>query len=233
MTEEVISALIAGRLPEKIVCAWRFDFEWAGFRAKPVRTSMSHRSEKEKMLAGELYRSADPELVADIQRAQRLVAQYNAIPGDAIDARTAVLRQLLGSVGDGTVIRPTFQCDYGYNIRLGRHAFINYNCVFLDCAAIEIGDDLQMAPAVQLYTAEHPLEPDVRRSGLEYARPIRIGHNVWIGGGAVILAGITIGDDSVIGAGSIVTRDVPPAGVVVGNPARLVRTIERGGVRRV
>ena len=128
---------------------------------------MSHMSEKEKMLAGELYRSADPELVADIQRAQRLVTQYNAIPGEEMDACAAVLRQPLGSVGDGTVIRPTFVCDYGYNIRLGRNAFINYNCVFLDCAPIEIGDDLQMAPAVHLYTAQHPLEPDVRRSGLE------------------------------------------------------------------
>jgi maltose O-acetyltransferase len=154
------------------------------------KSSMAPQSEKAKMLAGELYRSADPELIADTQRAQRLLRQYNATSGDEMDARTALLRQLLGSVGDGAVVRPFFACDYGFNIRLGRNAFINYNCVFLDCAPIEVGDDLQMGPAVQLYTAEHPLEPDVRRSGLEYARPIRIGHNVWIGGGAIILAGL-------------------------------------------
>jgi maltose O-acetyltransferase len=177
------------------------------------------------MLAGELYRSADPELIADIQRAQRLLAQYNATSGDETGAATALLHQLLGSVGDGTVIRSFFACDYGYNIRLGRNAFINYNCVFLDCASIEIGDNLQMGPAVQLYTAAHPLEPDIRRSGLEYARPIRIGHDVWIGGGAIILPGVTIGNGSVIGAGSIVVHDVPPASVVVGNPARIVRTL--------
>jgi maltose O-acetyltransferase len=192
------------------------------------KSSMAPQSEKAKMLAGELYRSADPELIADTQRAQRLLRQYNATSGDEMDARTALLRQLLGSVGDGAVVRPFFACDYGFNIRLGRNTFINYNCVFLDCAPIEVGDDLQMGPAVQLYTAEHPLEPDVRRSGLEYARPIRIGHNVWIGGGAIILAGVTIGDDSVVGAGSIVTHNVPPVSVVVGNPARIVRSSEGG-----
>jgi maltose O-acetyltransferase len=186
---------------------------------------MNVKREKAKMLAGELYRSADPELVADIRRAQRLLARYNATSEEEMDERTALLRELLGSCGDGTVIKPVFACDYGYNIRLGRNAFINYHCVFLDCASIEIGDDLQMGPAVQLYTAEHPLEAEIRRSGLEYARPIRIGSDVWIGGGAIILAGVTIGDGSVIGAGSIVVHDVPPASVVVGNPARLVRTL--------
>ena len=137
------------------------------------------------MLAGELYRSADLELVADTERAQRLVAQYNATPSEAAEARIALLRRLCGSVGDGAVIRPPFACDYGYNIRLGQNAFINFNCVFLDCAPIEIGDKLQMGPAVQLYTAAHPLEADIRRSGLESARPIRIGHDVWIGGGVI------------------------------------------------
>ncbi len=177
------------------------------------------------MLAGELYRSADPELIADAERARRLVAQYNAASGEAA-ARMALLRRLCGSVGDGAVIRPLFACDYGYNIRLGRNAFINFNCVFLDCAPIEIGDNLQMGPAVQIYTAAHPLEADVRRSGLEYARPVRIGHDVWIGGGAIILPGVTIGDGSVVGAGSVVVRDVPAAKVVAGNPARILRSLE-------
>jgi maltose O-acetyltransferase len=187
---------------------------------------VSEKSEKDKMLAGELYRSADPELVEDVQRAQRLLREYNAIPFEDTRAAMTLLRRLLGSVGDGTVIRPFFACDYGYNVRLGINAFINFNCVFLDCALIEIGDNLQMGPAVQMYTAAHPLEAEVRRSGLEYARPIRIGHDVWIGGGAIILPGVTIGDGSVVGAGAVVVHDVPPASVVVGNPARLVRTLE-------
>ncbi len=189
---------------------------------------MSAQTEKAKMLAGELYRSADPELVADIRRAQGLLARYNTTSDEETDERTALLRELLGSFGDGTVIKPVFTCDYGYNIRLGRNAFINYHCIFLDCAPIEIGNNLQMGPAVQIYTAEHPLEADRRRSSLEYARPIRIGSDVWIGGGAIILAGVTIGDGSVVGAGSVVVHDVPPASVVVGNPARIVRTLDGG-----
>ncbi len=193
---------------------------------------MSAKTEKAKMLAGELYRSLDPELVADTERAQRLVAQYNATPGEATEIRLALLHQLFGSLGDGAVIRPLFACDYGYNIRLGRNVFINFNCVFLDCASIEIGDNLQMGPAVQIYTATHPLEADVRRSGLEYARPVSIGHDVWIGGGAIILPGVTIGDRSVIGAGSVVVHDVPAAKVVAGNPARIIRELDGGKVRK-
>ena len=178
---------------------------------------MGAKTEKTKMLAGELYRSADPELIADTARAQRLVAQYNATSGEATEIRMALLRQLCGSVGDDTVIRPSFACDYGYNIRLGRNVFINYHCIFLDCAPIDIGDDVQIGPAVQLYTATHPLDASVRRSGLESASPIRIGRDVWIGGGAVVLPGVTIGDRSVVGAGSVVVSDVPPGTVVVGN----------------
>jgi maltose O-acetyltransferase len=194
------------------------------------KRDMDSRSEKVKMLAGGLYRSADPELVADTERAQRLVAQYNVTSGEGTELRMALLRQLCGSVGDGAVIRPPFACDYGYNIRLGRNAFINFNCVLLDCAPIEIGDNLQMGPAVQVYTAAHPLEPDIRRSGLEYARPIRIGNDVWIGGGTIILPGVTIGDGSVIGAGSVVEHDVPAAKVVAGNPARIIRALDDGKV---
>lgn len=120
---------------------------------------------------------------------------------------------------------PDFTCDYGYNIRLGRHVFINYHCVFLDCAPIEIGNDVQIGPSVQLYTAQHPLDAGVRRSGLESALPIRIGNDVWIGGEAVVLPGVTIGARSVVGAGSVVVHNVPPDSLVVGNPARLVRTL--------
>src|SRR5215470_19525326 len=146
------------------------------------------RSEKEKMLAGELYFANDPELTAERHRAQRLLAQFNATDGDNPSARAALLCELLGAVGDGADIQPRFNCDYGYNIHLGRNCFINYNCVFLDCAPIEIGDDLQMAPAVQLYTAYHPLDRHTRVvEALEYAKPIRIGSGVWIGGGVIVL----------------------------------------------
>ena len=177
-------------------------------------------SEREKMIAGELYRASDAELVAARLRAQELLVRYNtSAPADA-GARSALLRELFGAVGDGTVVKPRFLCDYGFNIRAGRNLFVNYDCVFLDVAPIDIGDDVQIAPAVQLYTATHPIDPAVRRSGLESGRPIRIGNNVWIGGGAIVLPGVTIGDDAVIGAGSVVTRDVPAGAVVVGNPAR-------------
>ena len=181
------------------------------------------QSEKAKMRAGELYRSNDPGLVAERRRAQNLCAEYNATRAGDDAARAALLARLLGAVGDGADIQPPFFCDYGCNIRLGRNCFVNYNCVFLDCAAIEIGDDLQMAPAVQLYTAYHPLDRDRRIAGWEAAKPIRIGNAVWIGGGAIVLPGVTIGDGAVIGAGSVVTRDVPADTVVAGNPARVVR----------
>jgi len=185
---------------------------------------MAHASEKQKMLAGELYRANVPELTAERAVAQRLLAQYNATDARDEPGRLALLRRLFGAVGQGAGIQPRFHCDYGYNIRLGQRCFINYNCVFLDCAAIEIGDDLQMGPAVQLYTATHPLDRAQRVAGWESVKPIRIGSGVWIGGGAIILPGVTIGDGCVIGAGSVVTRDLPPGSVAVGNPARTTRT---------
>jgi maltose O-acetyltransferase len=182
-------------------------------------------SEKAKMLAGELYNAADAELVVERRRAQILLARYNATGPDDPEARSTLLRELLGAGGDGADIQPRFSCDYGYNIRLGKRAFINYNCVFLDCAPIEIGDDLQMAPSVQLYAATHPLDRATRAAGLEYARPIRIGDGVWIGGGAIVLPGVTIGDGVVVGAGSVVTHDLPPGSVAAGNPARIIRSL--------
>lgn len=187
-------------------------------------SSMATQSEKDKMLAGELYRSADKELVAERRHVQTILARYNALSDDP-NLLISLLREFVGAVGDGTTIMPLFTCDYGYNIRLGHNVFINYHCVFLDCAPIEIGDDVQIGPAVQLYTAQHPLDPVVRRSGLESAEPIRIGNDVWIGGGAVVLPGVTIGARSVVGAGAVVVRDVPPDTVVVGNSARVVRTL--------
>jgi maltose O-acetyltransferase len=185
---------------------------------------MEDRSEKDKMLAGELYHAGNPELLAERRQAQQLLTRYNVTPDDGQDLRPAMLRAFLQAIGENTVVLPPFACDYGYNIRLGQNVFVNYRCVFLDCALIEIGDDVLIGPAVQLYTAQHPIDPDIRRSGLESARPIRIGHDVWIGGGAVVLPGVTIGARSVVGAGSVVVHDVPPGTVVAGNPARIVKT---------
>src|SRR3954453_5933083 len=182
-------------------------------------------SNKAKMLAGELYFANDPELLAERRAAQRLLARYNVTDADDQPGRMGLLRELFGAVGESADIQPRFSCDYGDNIRLGRRAFINYNCVFLDCAPIEIGDDLQMAPAVQLYTATHPLDRAARAAGLEYARPIRIGDGVWIGGGAIVLPGVTIGDGCVVGAASVVTHALPPRILAVGNPARITRSL--------
>ncbi len=135
--------------------------------------------------------------------------------------RHALLVERLAEVGAGAVIRPPFHCDYGYNIRLGAGAFLNFNCVILDICEVYIGDGTQVGPAVQFYAADHPRDAAGRASGLEFGRPIRVGRNVWIGGGAIILPGVSIGDDAVIGAGAVVTRDVPAGATAVGNPARV------------
>jgi maltose O-acetyltransferase len=177
-------------------------------------------TEREKMIAGAPYRASDPELAEARLRAQEILARYNATAPREAGTRDAILRELLGSVGVTPTIMPRFACDYGFNVRVGNNLFVNYDCVFLDCAPIDIGDDVQIAPGVHLYTATHPLDPAERRSGIEGARPIRIGSNVWIGGGAIVLPGVKIGDDAVIGAGSVVTRDVAKGATVVGNPAR-------------
>jgi maltose O-acetyltransferase len=170
------------------------------------------RSEKQKMLAGELYRPSDPELAAERRLCRELLKR---LPDDP-----AVLEQLLGHAGEHAEIVAPFACDYGYNIRLGERAFVNANCVFLDCAEIEIGERAQIGPGVQLLTADHPLDAESRRQGFENARPISIGADAWIGGGAIVLPGRSVGAESVIGAGSVVTRDVPPGVVAAGNPAR-------------
>ena len=180
---------------------------------------MTERSEKEKMLAGELYR-VDAELLAEQRHARRLVQAYNATAPHQAGEREALLRRLLRAVGEDAVVQPPFQCDYGRNISLGRGVFLNYGCVLLDVAAITIGEGCQIGPGVQIYAADHPRDSALRRLGLESGRPVLIGANVWIGGGAILLPGITVGDDAVIGAGSVVTRDVPAGATVAGNPAR-------------
>jgi maltose O-acetyltransferase len=144
------------------------------------------KSQKEKMLAGELYTADDPELYTAHLRAQSLLARFNATPADAGDERRALLIDLLARFGEGTVLKPTLRCDYGFNITIGERTFINFDCVFLDCNRITIGHEVQFAPSVHLYTATHPLDAKQRRSGVEYALPIVIGDGAWLGGGVIV-----------------------------------------------
>ena len=179
-----------------------------------------YRTEKRKMLAGEFYHANDAELEADRSAAAAWMVRYNAALSASDADRRALLRELLAEAGDGAIIRPPFYCDYGYNIWIGPDVFFNFNCVVLDVVAVTVGARTQIGPGVQIYTADHPRDPSVRRTGAEFGRPIRIGQDVWIGGGAIILPGVTIGDNAVIGAGSVVTRDVPAGSTARGNPAR-------------
>jgi maltose O-acetyltransferase len=182
-----------------------------------------NKTEKQKMLAGELYRPGDSEITADQAATKAWLVRYNAALALPASERHKLLSERFGHVGIGAVIRPPFFCDYGYNIHLGDSVFLNFNCVILDVVEVIIGDRTQIGPAVQLYAADHPRDAETRRSGLEFGRPVRIGSDVWIGGGAIILPGVTIGDGAVIGAASVVTRDVAAGQTVVGNPARRVK----------
>jgi len=182
-------------------------------------------TEKEKMLNGKLYNSFDPQLLKERQYAKDLLFDYNALRPNEIEKRNDMLRTLLGKTGKTFFIEPPFRCDYGYNIRLGENFYANYNWIVLDCAPVTIGDNVLIAPGVGFYTAGHPIDCDVRNSGLEYAFPITIGNNVWIGGNVVVNPGVTIGDNTIIGAGSIVTKDIPSNVVAVGNPCRVLRQI--------
>jgi maltose O-acetyltransferase len=186
------------------------------------------KTELQKMLAGELYHASCPEIQAELAACAAWLARYNAALGDTADVWDALLRERLGSVGEGALLRPPFYCDYGSNIHVGKNVFINYNCVILDVVRVTIGEETRIGPAVQIYTADHPRDPDLRRSGLESGVPVTIGSNVWIGGGAIILPGVTIGDNAIVGAGSVVTRDVPAGATVAGNPARLVAARANG-----
>lgn len=182
---------------------------------------MAH-SEKEKMLAGELYFASDAEIQADQAATAAWLVRYNAALGESAAHRHGLLSERCAAVGENVVIRPPFHCDYGYNLHLGEGVFLNYGCVILDVVPVHIGAGTQIGPLVQIYTADHPRDPETRRSGAEFGKPIRIGRNVWIGGGAILLPGVTVGDDAIIGAGSVVTRDVPAGATVVGNPAKVV-----------
>jgi maltose O-acetyltransferase len=180
---------------------------------------------RERMLAGELYLADDAELARDSERAIALTEAFNGCPASQPQERRRILGELLGAVGEGSEIRPPFHCDYGYQITIGSRTFANFGLVVLDVAQVRIGDDVQIGPRVQLLTATHPLDARRRRDKWEYARPISIGDNVWLGGGVIVCPGVTIGSNTVVGAGSVVTRDLPPDVVAVGSPARVVRPL--------
>jgi maltose O-acetyltransferase len=182
------------------------------------------RSEREKMLAGDLYDPFDPDLVARRNRARDLCQTLNATREAQTELRRALLRDLFGAGGDTVWMQPPFYCDYGENIHLGERVFFNFNCVVLDVCRVTIGDFTLFGPAVQVYTPLHPMNAAERRRA-EFGKPVTIGSDVWVGGGALILPGVSIGDRAVIGAGSVVTRDVPAGVFAAGNPCRVIREI--------
>ena len=186
---------------------------------------MSAKTMRERMLAGEPYVADDPEITAELERAQRLAHRINSIDPTASAELRALFTELLGEYGDGAEIRPPFHCDYGRHTRVGARSFVNFGLVVLDVAPVVIGADVQIGPRVQLLTATHPIDPGPRRDKWESAEPISIGDNVWLGGGVVVCPGVTIGENTVVGAGSVVIRDLPANVVAVGSPARVVREL--------
>lgn len=183
------------------------------------------KTEKEKMLAGELYTATDPELAAMRRRARLLMKKFNDSRDDEEDLRREILKELIGQGGEGLWIEPPFYCDYGSNISVGDKVFFNFNCVVLDVMPVTIGSNTLFGSNVQIYTATHPMEWQVRAQGPEYAKPIRIGSHVWVGGGAIFCPGVAVGDRTVIGAGSVVTRDIPADVFAAGNPCRVIRQL--------
>ncbi|GAA5152456.1 sugar O-acetyltransferase [Nocardioides marinquilinus] len=184
------------------------------------------RSNRERMLAGDQYIADDPELAEWSHQAFDLTAAYNATTSRQGPLRRVLLEQLLGSVGEDVAIRPPLQVDYGRHLTVGARTFANVGLVVLDVAPVTIGEDVQIGPNVQLLTATHPVAPGPRRDKWESALPITIGDNVWLGGGVIVCPGVTIGADTVVGAGAVVTKDLPAGVVAVGNPARVVRPVD-------
>ena len=183
-------------------------------------------TEKEKCMQGLLYdANYDAEILADRAKAKELLFDYNRLRPSQTEEKITLLKQLLGKTGENLVIEAPFACDYGYNIEVGENFYANVNLVVLDGAKVTIGDNAFIAPNVGIYTAGHPLDAARRNQGLEYAYPVTIGNNVWIGAGVSILPGVTIGDNVVIGAGSVVTKDIPSYSLAVGNPCRVIRQL--------
>lgn len=182
-------------------------------------------TEYEKMLAGRLYDANDPVLGEKRLRARELCYDFNQLRPSEEVAQTALLRRLLGTMGENVVILSPFWCDYGTHISIGSHFFANHGLTILDCGRITFGDHVYVGPNCGFYTVGHPIDPERRNQDLEYARPIRVGNNVWFGGGVRVMPGVTIGDGCVIGSGSVVTRDIPPDSVAAGNPCRVIRPV--------
>ena len=181
--------------------------------------------EWQKMLSGEVYDAVYGPFIELLKATRRKIRRYNTTDPDDSEALAARLRELLGACGRQITVNPPFRCDYGCNLYVGENFFANFNFTVLDEAPVEIGDNVFIGPNVSIYTACHPLDPDERRKCVEWAEPVRIGNDVWIGGSTTILAGVTIGDRCTIGAGSVVTRDIPAGSLAVGNPCRVIRTI--------
>lgn len=183
-------------------------------------------TEKDKMLAGMIYdANNDPALIAERLQCKELCRDYNELRPRDTETRDVLLRKILGESGEGLLIEQPFYCDYGYNIKVGNNFYANFNLVILDEAPVTFGDNVFIAPNCGFYTAGHPIDAVERNKGLEYARPIAVGNNVWIGAGVSVLPGVSIGDNCVIGAGSVVVKDIPPYSLAVGNPCRIIKTL--------
>lgn len=183
-------------------------------------------TEKEKMLAGELYNANyDEDLIKERAKAQDLCKEYNDLKPSEVEKRVEMINKIFGKVGKKPIVEQNFWCDYGYNISVGDHFYMNHNCIILDGAKVEFGDNVFIAPNCSFYTAGHPLEIELRNKGLEYAKPIKVGNNVWISGNVTVLSGVTIGNNVTIGAGSVVTKDIPSNVVAYGNPCKVIRSI--------
>lgn len=183
-------------------------------------------NEKEKMLAGKLYdANYNEELQKEREKAKDLCYEYNQIKPSKQEEKRKIIKQLLGKTKQNFLIEQPFMCDYGYNIEIGENFYANHNLIILDGNKVTFGDNVFIAPNCAFYTAGHPLDPEQRNKGLEYAKPIEVGDNVWIGGNVVVLPGVKIGDNCVIGAGSVVTKDVPENSVAVGNPCKVIRKL--------
>jgi maltose O-acetyltransferase len=182
-------------------------------------------AEKDRMLRGEPYLAGADELLAERRHCRLLCERFNTVSFADTDARRAILHELLGEVGEGAEVMAPFQCDYGYYISVGARTFINYGVVVLDAAKVTIGDDVQIGPGVHLLTALHPLDPDDRRRGVETAAPVTIGDGAWLATGVIVCPGVTIGADAVVGAGSVVTSDMPGGHLCFGNPCRVIREL--------
>ncbi len=182
-------------------------------------------TEREKMLAGELYDSMEETLVCDRHRAKSMCEEYHRIPCEEEKSRAELIKKAFGKTGENLLVENNVWFDYGYNIEVGENFYANHDCVFLDCAKITFGDNVFIGPQCGFYTAGHPLEAELRRKGLEFAKPITVGNDVWIGGGVKVMPGVTIGDNVVIGGGSVVVKDISSDCVAAGNPARVIRSL--------